>query len=369
MTITAPSITEVLKGQLYLGNLSAALSVEQREKYSISHIVSVCPDFPSTGAKHLSISVEDSEYEDLLIHLPEACSFIQRALDQGGRVLVHCVMGISRSSTVVAAFLMKTKKVAPSAAIYDLKKTGYLRECNFEPSPANATYRSWKRRHEQDVTYFLNHMVDTVSIIPDKLLLSSEFPSDPGQAQSLLLDLGVSHLLSISPAEVSSAASSVVHHHHVSVDNNCPEALLLVLPEISAYVRDALKNDGVVLVHSMIECRACIGVCAYLMAFGRDSPERAFAAIEDALPLFSPTQNFSQSLKLFQACGYKPTAGHPVVKEWVASDKSSSRSSRTSNDLSKTATSILSETSFDLGAFGDVLKAIQKNPQSFISVR
>ena len=70
----------------------------------ITHIVSVCPDYPSTGPRHLTIPVEDSELENLLIHLPEACRFIHNALEQGGRVLIHCVMGISRSTTVLAAY-------------------------------------------------------------------------------------------------------------------------------------------------------------------------------------------------------------------------------------------------------------------------
>lgn len=71
---------------------------------SITHIVSVCPDYPSTGHRHLTIPVQDSELENLLIHLSEACRFIQNALDQGGRILLHCVMGISRSITVLAAY-------------------------------------------------------------------------------------------------------------------------------------------------------------------------------------------------------------------------------------------------------------------------
>jgi dual specificity phosphatase 12 len=70
----------------------------------VTHILSVCPDYPSTGKCHLTIPVEDSEYEDLLIHLPKACQFIQDAVSGGGRVLVHCVMGVSRSTTVVAAY-------------------------------------------------------------------------------------------------------------------------------------------------------------------------------------------------------------------------------------------------------------------------
>lgn len=85
-------------------SLSAAFSTEVQKKLETTHIVSVCPEYPSTGPNHLTIAVDDSEYENILIHLPDACQFIQAALDNGGRVFVHCVMGISRSTTVVAAY-------------------------------------------------------------------------------------------------------------------------------------------------------------------------------------------------------------------------------------------------------------------------
>lgn len=52
----------------------------------------------------MRISVEDVDYADLLIHLPSACQFIDQALRNGGNVLVHCVQGISRSATVIAAY-------------------------------------------------------------------------------------------------------------------------------------------------------------------------------------------------------------------------------------------------------------------------
>ncbi|KAG6839051.1 hypothetical protein C0991_006340, partial [Blastosporella zonata] len=84
--------------------LSAALSPETTKRLGTTHIVSVCPEYPSTGPNHLTIAVDDSEYDNILIHLPGACQFIEAALKSGGRVLVHCVMGISRSATVVAAY-------------------------------------------------------------------------------------------------------------------------------------------------------------------------------------------------------------------------------------------------------------------------
>ncbi|EEB92240.1 hypothetical protein MPER_09281, partial [Moniliophthora perniciosa FA553] len=98
---TSPSVDEIVENQLYIGDLSSAKSPELREQLGITHIVSVCQEFHYTGPKHLSISVADCEYEDILIHLPKACKFIQQALDEHGRVLVHCVMGISRSTTVL----------------------------------------------------------------------------------------------------------------------------------------------------------------------------------------------------------------------------------------------------------------------------
>jgi dual specificity phosphatase 12 len=67
-------------------------------------VLSVCPDYPSTGPNHLVLDVDDSEYENLLIQLPRGCRFIEDVLGAGGKVLVHCVMGVSRSATVVAAY-------------------------------------------------------------------------------------------------------------------------------------------------------------------------------------------------------------------------------------------------------------------------
>lgn len=54
--------------------------------------------------RHMRIPVEDVDYADLLIYLPAAVNFIEEALHNGGVVLVHCVEGLSRSATVIAAY-------------------------------------------------------------------------------------------------------------------------------------------------------------------------------------------------------------------------------------------------------------------------
>jgi dual specificity phosphatase 12 len=52
----------------------------------------------------MRIPVEDVDYADILIQLPAAVHFIHESLNQGGVVLVHCLQGLSRSATIIAAY-------------------------------------------------------------------------------------------------------------------------------------------------------------------------------------------------------------------------------------------------------------------------
>jgi hypothetical protein len=75
-------------------------------------------------------------------------------------------------------------------------------ECRYKPSCTNSEYIAWKRRQKREVSKYLDLIADTVPVIPDQLYLSSDFPGDPDAAESLLLDLGMTHVLSISSAQL-----------------------------------------------------------------------------------------------------------------------------------------------------------------------
>jgi len=382
-------VDAIIDNKLYLSDLPGAMSTEIRESLEITHILSVCPNFPSTGPNHLQISVLDTEHENLLIHLPKACHFIQNSLDGGGRVLVHCVMGVSRSSTVVSAYLMWTRHWTAAEAISFVQKRrpcihpnyGFIRqlqafqECGYNPSPTNDAYLAWKRRSKRDVSYFLNIMSDTIHVHPYKLYLSSQFPKDREQGDLLLADLEISHFLTVSPSQTTYVGLRSVKHYHINISNTSQERLLLALPEACDFICKALYGHGQVLVHCRAEMRACIIVAAYIMSTEKASPLKVSSILEDALPLFEPTPNFIRHLELFDACAYAPTMEHPAVKQWVSSADASVLTA-SSAALNTAVSRILAGTEspsfsgresphptgriFDMSAFSEALARIQK---------
>ena len=67
----------------------------------------------------------DTDQADLSQHFDTACDFISAALGSGHRVLVHCQQGISRSSTLTIAYLIRSRSLTVSDA-YMLVRTARL---------------------------------------------------------------------------------------------------------------------------------------------------------------------------------------------------------------------------------------------------
>ncbi|KAF9821292.1 hypothetical protein IEO21_00900 [Rhodonia placenta] len=159
-----------LEGRLFLGTVEAARSPRSLSDRRITHILSlgtepIPADDPTSGYRHLRIAVEDVDHADLLIHLPRACQFIHEALSNNGIVLVHCVLGLSRSAMVVAAYLMYSRRIRPADAIEEIRKTreqiwinpGFHQQlvlfelCQYRPSPSDGIYINWRRQIERSL--------------------------------------------------------------------------------------------------------------------------------------------------------------------------------------------------------------------------
>ncbi|CAG8643175.1 2286_t:CDS:2, partial [Dentiscutata heterogama] len=128
--------------RLYLGSKRAALDEDWLKYNKITDILTVAQDikprFPKSFVYKV-IPIRDSESQDISKYFEETFMFIQNVLDQEDRrILVHCEMGISRSPTVVIAYIMRSqKKSLKEAVIFVKERKSFVR-------PNSGFYRQLK---------------------------------------------------------------------------------------------------------------------------------------------------------------------------------------------------------------------------------
>ncbi|KAF8644532.1 hypothetical protein AX16_008408 [Volvariella volvacea WC 439] len=123
---------EILPG-LFLGPFVASKSLQTLQSLGITHIVcirdakeafSVRPRFEGHFT-YMTLDVEDNEEQNLIRLFPAAKQFIDVAIQQGGRVLVHCNGGISLSPSFVVMFVMQHYQLSWEDALHMVQNRRY----------------------------------------------------------------------------------------------------------------------------------------------------------------------------------------------------------------------------------------------------
>jgi len=106
-----------------LGDNFLATNPQKCKEFDVTHVLNAAQGvkfgnvntdeslFQPFGIKFMGVRAQDNQQFDLSAHFQEAADFIHQGLARNaatgsGKVLVHCVQGISRSTSLLCAYLM-----------------------------------------------------------------------------------------------------------------------------------------------------------------------------------------------------------------------------------------------------------------------
>ncbi|XP_012300221.1 dual specificity protein phosphatase 2 [Aotus nancymaae] len=119
---------------LYLGSCSHSSDLQGLQACGITAVLNVsasCPNHFEGLFRYKSIPVEDNHMVEISAWFQEAIGFIDWVKNSGGRVLVHCQAGISRSATICLAYLMQSRRVRLDEAFDFVKQRRGVISPNF----------------------------------------------------------------------------------------------------------------------------------------------------------------------------------------------------------------------------------------------
>ncbi|CAM0957913.1 unnamed protein product [Alopecurus aequalis] len=95
---------------VYLGGDAVAKNRDILRKNAITHVLNcvgfVCPEYFKSDLVYRTLWLQDSPTEDITSILYDVFDYFEDVREQGGRVFVHCCQGVSRSTSLVIAYLM-----------------------------------------------------------------------------------------------------------------------------------------------------------------------------------------------------------------------------------------------------------------------
>lgn len=142
---TNDSATQI-RPHLYVGGINDVRDDNLLHKLGITHLLSVAAEYPPSPwlgrLETLHVPLYDRTNECTEPHFATTYAFIEKARTSGGCVLVHCQYGISRSVTIVLAYLMQQEHVLLSTAFEEV----HAKRSISEPNPGFLQeLRDWEK--------------------------------------------------------------------------------------------------------------------------------------------------------------------------------------------------------------------------------
>lgn len=140
-----PHLSEIEPG-LFIGDFTSSSQLSTLKDNGITAIVSLANNKSEEWSRpanrdlvpeenHMFVYCADSPTQDILVLLPDICDFIDKhsstqrteqgsahGVGQQNNVLVHCTAGVSRSATIVVAYLMRKHRQGLDSILKQVKE-------------------------------------------------------------------------------------------------------------------------------------------------------------------------------------------------------------------------------------------------------
>jgi hypothetical protein len=124
-TLYGHTVSTISDDFLYLSDMHTAIDMDILYVLNITHIINASNNavpnkFPDT-IDYININIDDNEDENISEHFDIVYDKLSETPIEEKRILFHCMLGISRSATLLIAFLMKSQNLTLKEAFETVK--------------------------------------------------------------------------------------------------------------------------------------------------------------------------------------------------------------------------------------------------------
>lgn len=185
MNLTMFNQLAKITDHLYLSS-AAAVTHPKLIQNGITHVINVTMEMPNIAVKDvqcIQIHVDDMPGANLRAYFDRCADKVHHVHKRGGRTLIHCVAGVSRSASLCMVYLMKYHRMRLLEAYYHVKG----RRPVIRPNPG-----FWKQMVDYERQLFGSNSVQmvpsSIGLIPSVYKEESRnmvwFPSSSSSMQS-----------------------------------------------------------------------------------------------------------------------------------------------------------------------------------------
>jgi protein-tyrosine phosphatase len=300
MSLSALIYMNQITENLYLGNFFSAKFADKLKELGIKKVLSIMGGFnpnydESYKIIHKSFNVNDIINQNIIQYFGECLNFIKGE----EKILVHCAAGVSRSATIVIAYIMWDKKLSYEDALNFVESKrnvnpnpGFVEQLKiFEKELIKNDYNIDKINFDKiDLPLFHD-----MNLIIENLYLGNIFSVENVDK---LKKIGITKVLSMIDGfnHICNGLNNIKHKTFNVIDIN-QQNIIQYFGECLNFI----KGDEKILVHCVAgRSRSATIVIAYIMWYRKISYEDAFNFVKERRTIVEPNDGFKEQLQLFE---------------------------------------------------------------------